>query len=229
VFGWLDAPAPLLTVAAWAFMVGALLLVGSVRAHSRAEIASWALPTVVAVVLPIALEAPRINTLGTFFQGRYVLPMTVAAVLVLATRPSVADTIDGAGLRLRRVVAVLWFAGQVAAFVTAWRRYATGLDGPLLSTHPSWQPPGGFVTLVAFVLFAALVAAVIGGGAPVGAGGATAPAMRGSPRATPEAARLPGRPARAARPARGVAPRDVDVRRSVGRALPPSPPAQPDR
>jgi len=100
---------------------------------------------VVALLLPVVLEAPRVNTLGTFFQGRYCLPMSAAAVLILATRPSVADVLEGAAERVRRAVGVLWFAGQAGAFLVAWHRYAVGSDGPLLPGHPAWQPPGGYV------------------------------------------------------------------------------------
>ena len=227
-FGWVDTRAPLLTIVAWASGVGALLILGFVRGRRRSELVAWLLPAVVALLLPVVLEAPRINTLGTFFQGRYCLPMSAAAMLILATRPAVADVIEGAAQRVRRAVAVLWFAGQAGAFLVAWHRYAVGDRGPLLPSHPAWQPPGGYVTVALFVAFAALIAVLIGTGGRAVPQPDAAPAMRGSPGAR-TVDRPARRPARARRPTRRLAALDDHLRRGVGRPVPPSPRTEPDR
>ncbi|HVU73893.1 MAG TPA: DUF2142 domain-containing protein [Mycobacteriales bacterium] len=227
-FGWVDTPAPLLTIAAWTIGVVALLVVGIARRSSGREVVAWCLPAAAALLQPVVLEAPRINTLGTFFQGRYCLPMSAAAVVILATRPGVGAAIDRVAPMVLRTVAVLWFVGQTGAFLAAWHRYALGAGRRAFTLHPAWQPPGGFLTVILFVVCTALVAAVIGRDRPGAARRNLEVAMRGSPgaRSVPRYARGPsGVP----RPVRGVAAADDHVRRRVSGALPPPPHAESDR
>jgi hypothetical protein len=113
------------------------------------------------LLLAPILEAPRINDLGVFWQGRYDLPLSLAVPLIVATRPGVATAIESAAGRVATLTAVLWLVGQVAAFLSTYHRFATGFGGPLLPLHPDWQPPGGYATVVAFVLWCTGIAAAL--------------------------------------------------------------------
>jgi Predicted membrane protein (DUF2142) len=147
-FGWLDTPAPLWVVVIWAVaLVG--LLVCAIVVSRRAR---FALPllAVAIVLMPVVFESPQINTVGTYWQGRYWLPLMIGLPLVASSvlprtifsgAPSDARSRSWRTAGLAALGALL-VAAQVGAFLTALRRYETGL-GTKPAGAVDWAPPGG--------------------------------------------------------------------------------------
>ncbi len=82
-FGWLDTPVPTWVVAVWvAGLAGLTAAALFLSAPCRR-----ALPVLALLILamPLALESPQINRVGTYWQGRYWLPLAVGFPLVAAT------------------------------------------------------------------------------------------------------------------------------------------------
>src|SRR6185437_11175547 len=95
---------------------------------------------VAVLVMTLALEAPQINTVGPYFQGRYILPLLVGF-------PLIACCFEWRGQRflsertLARsalILGIVLFAGQISAFNHALDVYKVGHLLPA-----SWSPPGG--------------------------------------------------------------------------------------
>ena len=164
-FGILNVPAPTWVTAVWtacltALTAAALVLSGPCRR---------ALPVLALAILvmTLALEAPKINVVGLYFQGRYILPMLVGF-------PLVASSFEWRGRRtlprpiLTRsgfVVGIVLLVAQVGAFNGALQTYKAGhgLNG---ATH--WSPPGGelpvqVVFVVGAIVTLALVVVMISG------------------------------------------------------------------
>lgn len=158
-FGWLDAPAPPLTVGLWLVVLGGLAL--PALAMPAARRVSLVLPLTVLLVAaaPYVLTIPTAPDTGVIWQGRYALPIAVGVPLVagvvLATTPAAAQTWLRRGARWT-VVGVL--VAQVAAFYWGARRYSEGLLGEVVTLSPDWSSPIGFLPGVA--LYAVLATAL---------------------------------------------------------------------
>ncbi|CAN5213379.1 hypothetical protein BH11ACT4_BH11ACT4_02140 [soil metagenome] len=158
IFGWLDTPAPVFVFFVWALLAGGLLLLALVFLRGRALVLVLALTSAL-LLLPPILQGIYIERGGIIWQGRYILPVFVCAVLGASTL--LADRID---LRRRDATALLvivsglWALAQFQSFATSLRRYAVGYhDGWLDLLSPEWTPPGGiFPSLIAFGLVGAI-------------------------------------------------------------------------
>lgn len=156
-FGWVDLPAPTWVMLVWATGVAAL----TILALALSAACRRALPTLALAVLAmtVALEAPKINTVGTYFQGRYILPLLVGFPLLaccfewrgrrrLSQRTLVRATV---------LMGTVLLAGQIAAFGHALDVYGGGRLSPRF-----WVPPGGSVTVqVVFALGAVVTFAFV--------------------------------------------------------------------
>lgn len=163
-FGWLEfQPGPALTAplqAAILAMAVAALVTGGWR--RRAGVAAL---LAIVVLGPVLLEARQAPEVGFIWQGRYTLPLAVGVPIVAgavlgARRPRarpwrIAGVVGGAALVL---VAV---GGQAVGFATAMRRYATGVDAPLLGwlRDAAWTPPAPAALLLATVAVGAVTVA----------------------------------------------------------------------
>jgi hypothetical protein len=162
-FGWLDTPAPAVTVVIWTVLVGAILLAGaSLLGGRRAVVAS--LLFLLALLCPALIQAAFITDGGYIWQGRYGLPIFVMMIFGIAALVSVETERAGARVgsagRALGIVLALWAVGQACAFVIALRRNVVGTDAPLpqLFSAPAWLPPGG--TTLSLVMFAVGLVAV---------------------------------------------------------------------
>ena len=156
IFGWLDTPAPVFVYFVWALLVGGLFLLAFVLLRGRALVLALVLGGAL-LILPPALQGIYIQSGGIIWQGRYILPIFVCAVIAAATL--LADRITlraGDVTRLLAIVGGLWAFAQFQSFATALRRYAVGYyDGWLDLLNPEWAPPGGvFPSLIAFGIVA---------------------------------------------------------------------------
>lgn len=157
IFGWLDTPAPTFVYFVWALLAGGLLALGLVLLRGRALVMSVVLVAAL-VLLPPVLQGIYIESGGVIWQGRYILPIFVCALVAVATGLSDRLNLTRAdATRLLVLVAALWSFAQIQAFATALRRYAVGYHAGWLDLlSPQWAPPGGiFFSLIAFGLAAA--------------------------------------------------------------------------
>lgn len=154
-YGWLDAPSPPVTFVAWYAMAGAVLLLAfSAARPTRRRVALLLLVLGVAGA-PLALQVPTAVDTGLIWQGRYALPVAVGVPLLAALVVGVERSPEGELLRrVARGALPVVLVGHVAAFYWASRRYAEGLEGEVLTLHPDWTSPIGYLTGTA--LYAAL-------------------------------------------------------------------------
>jgi Predicted membrane protein (DUF2142) len=155
-FGWLDTPAPHATVLIWVSAAVALVVVAVVV--DRGCRYALIFLSVAILALPLVLESPTYNSIGTYWQGRYWLPLIVGIPLLASTASIRWHRIDKA-LRKRRwvlpisvlAIGAVLIGAQVDAFATMLRRYEVGL-GPGPHLRPRWSPPGGSALLTALLV-----------------------------------------------------------------------------
>jgi hypothetical protein len=162
VFGWLDTPAPEFVFFVWSLFVGALALVAVVVLRGRRLVLAGGL-LLALLLLPPLVQAAYITQGGIIWQGRYILPVFVCAMVGLGA--VIADRVDLSRASTGRLIAIvlaLWGVAQVYSFATALRRYAVGLDSGWLGLlHPRWSPPGGIpLALAGFALVVGLTVVV---------------------------------------------------------------------
>jgi hypothetical protein len=128
--------------------------------------ARFALPLLAAaiVLMPVVFESPQMNTVGTYWQGRYWLPLLVGLPLVASS--VLPRTIFGAALsavhaRYWRVagfaaLVALLVAAELGAFLTALQRYETGL-GTKPAGAVDWAPQGGTALVIALFVIGQLL------------------------------------------------------------------------
>jgi hypothetical protein len=153
-FGWTDIPAPQWVIIVWTSALGGLFAYG--LAVSRRCRHALPLLALAIVAMPVIFEAPQINTVGTYWTGRYWLPLAVGLPLVASSieprrvyqrlRSAVSPALQLAGFVS---VGVLLIVAQVGAFLAALHRYE-GL-APNAGSPVKWTPPGG--TTLAIALF----------------------------------------------------------------------------
>jgi hypothetical protein len=159
LFGWVDTPAPYLTVLLWTMMLGGLILLAIVAGHRRQCVALLGLIGAVTLV-PVVLESAKAGDVGFAWQGRYTMPLAVGIPvlggLMLATDERRHLSLDRT--RLYLVATVALFVANLFAYVQHLRRNMVGYDGPIqFWRDPDWSP-----LLPAWVLVPAYALALAG-------------------------------------------------------------------
>jgi Predicted membrane protein (DUF2142) len=156
-FGWRDTQAPVLTWLPWLGAIAFIFLVALAWSNRRyAAMLIALLASVIAV--PVIIEATPYRT-GTFWQGRFTLPLAVGIPILAAF--ALASTQRAQGLvnsRFALTIGVVVGVAQVLAFAQNLRRYTVGYDGEIQYwKDPHWPPP--LSPLLLTVAFAAVVTA----------------------------------------------------------------------
>jgi hypothetical protein len=163
-FGWLDTPVPIWVMVVWTTCVAGLTAFAlAISAPCRRAIPVLAL---LVVAMTLAVESPKMNSAGPWWQGRYWLPLLVGFPLVASTL-QLRGRADGhrrsgwvgpaAVLGLGSVL----LAAQIASFAHALTRYEIGLGVPA-GSPTVWSPPGGSdLVMVAFVIGAIVTLALV--------------------------------------------------------------------
>jgi hypothetical protein len=142
-FGWLDTTTPVLTWLPWIGVVVFLVFVAAAWS-TRRQLAVLLALLAATVVVPVVIETTPYRDGGTFWQGRYSMPLAVGIPIVAAF--VLASTARGRELLTPRVtwtVGITVVVAQVLAYAQNLRRYTVGARGPLLYWwHPRWHPPG---------------------------------------------------------------------------------------
>lgn len=144
VLGWLDTPAPAAVQMTWVLAFGMLLLIGLTSRPVRGR---WGLAILVplVLVLPAALQASMIQSLGWIWQGRYLM----ALVVVLLLAAGVAARFVPFRVTPWKKSAVRWSLvlvglAHVYMMLFGFRRYTVGIVERTNWTEmfdPKWQPP----------------------------------------------------------------------------------------
>ncbi|MCL3862706.1 DUF2142 domain-containing protein [Actinotalea sp. K2] len=146
-FGWLDAPAPPVTMLAWYIGAGAVILAATSLSAPIRQRAGLLLLVLAVAGSPFALQIPTATNAGLIWQGRYALPIAVGVPLLAALLLGGEHAATRAALRrMLRGALVVLLVGHVAAFYWASRRYSEGLEGDLFALTPDWSSPIGYLT-----------------------------------------------------------------------------------
>jgi hypothetical protein len=161
-FGWLDTLSPAYTYAIWAIGLGVIGAAAVLYARPRQLLVLLGV-TVATVVVPVILSSSQARRLGFAWQGKDTLPLAVGIPILAA---ALVGSSSAMSTRRRNwlVAGVVGFVAtaQLAAFVQALRRNATGLPGPFNYLNGPWHPPVGSLAVTVVVLYVwFLLAAVL--------------------------------------------------------------------
>ncbi|WP_282948089.1 DUF2142 domain-containing protein [Cellulomonas endometrii] len=143
VFGWGDTHLSLWTLLLAGSVVLLVLLVGLAFGTLRERLAVGAV-VVATFLLPIVVQLQSFRETGMVWQGKYVMPLAIGALLI-AGFGAEREPMTAAVARplLRAVVAVVAVV-QVTAVAVNLHRNVNGVNGSWFTvTSESWTPPGG--------------------------------------------------------------------------------------
>ena len=137
VLGWLDTPIPESALLLWWVVLGAMAMVALLTAPRLVAVAAGTLGA--GIVMAWVLELGTGDTSGTYWQGRYTMPLIVGLPMILAMR---APQDEAAVRRARRTVHGAVWAVWNAAFYAAMRRWGSGVDGTVYPWKwTNWNAP----------------------------------------------------------------------------------------
>lgn len=155
-FGWLDTPIPDAALVIW------VLAIVAVTGFALVVAPRFRVPLVailaLCVIVPVAYQVQLFDTVGYFWQGRYMLPFAVGVPIMAGVAIGESTSRVRVTVRVVVVVGVALALAQVLGFAQALRRYSVGIEGPIwFFGDARWDPPIPSVVLV--LAFAALVGA----------------------------------------------------------------------
>jgi Predicted membrane protein (DUF2142) len=164
-FGWLDTPAPAITVVLWTAALGVLVALGIGLGRRRMAGAIAALLGLI-IVVPAVLEFIEARKFGFGWQGRYTLPLAVGLPILSGFTLAVEPARILQRRRLAIVLGIAFVVAQFAAFYQNLRRYTVGANGPLAFWRVAdWSPPlPSLLLLIAYALVLVALAVWLWGG-----------------------------------------------------------------
>jgi hypothetical protein len=168
IFGWLDTPAPWLTMMLW-YCFGAVVICAGMVTGQRRGLISIGLAVSAAFLAPIATTAVSYNSVGLVGQGRYFLPGVVGVPIVALSCWKSTTGVLVPTRRLKLGLGVLVAFAQFVAYYFTLRRYRVGTNGPIFGngTLPAsrvWSPPLGTLTVdIAFLVASCGIVWIVGG------------------------------------------------------------------
>ena len=153
VFGWLDTPLPILYTFAW-LMAGTFILSETFRTTNSWHNPLFSIVLVTAFTLLVTISEELLSNFG--WQGRYLLPMSVAFFVFLIPHFSELLSIGlvrlsilkiaGTSLILIDGLAMIWYLWRNMYGVAIWSSMRIP-EAPLPVGESSWQPPLIGITL----------------------------------------------------------------------------------
>lgn len=141
VFGWLDTPAPSGVLVAWVGVLGALLATTFLVA-SRRVLVGTAVVFALCVVVPVAYQLRFADSVGYFWQGRYLLPFAGGLPVLAAVGAARGASPLPREAPFARSLAAVLLGAQWVALAQVLRRYSVGADGAIwFFTEARWSPP----------------------------------------------------------------------------------------
>jgi heme/copper-type cytochrome/quinol oxidase subunit 3 len=140
-FGWLDTPAPSLTVVLWTAALGVLVALGIGLAPRRQALAIAALLGLI-IAVPAVLEFIEARRFGFGWQGRYTLPLAVGLPILSGFALAQEPRRNLPRGRLTIVLGIAFVVAHFIAFSENLRRYMVGINGSLTFwLDADWSPP----------------------------------------------------------------------------------------
>lgn len=145
---WLNTLVPLSSLLLWLGAFAILLLGGLAFAPRR-----WLIPMIGLLIaifaIPTIANAVEFNKLGIWWQGRDSLPINVGLPMLLGLAiPERLIPLRPARRLVSIGIVAVGLLNEIA-FVWILHRYTIGEDGSWQPSNYLWQPPGGFLLLVA--------------------------------------------------------------------------------
>lgn len=144
VLGWLDAPIPDTMRFLWLVLLG-MLAAASVAVGAWRRVAAATIALLLAIAASWVLEMAQGDPTGTYWQGRYYLPMLVGVPMVLGQLAASTGRESAALDRLALVVGPGALVIVNVALAAAMRRWGVGLAGSFLpwdwDTYDTFLPP----------------------------------------------------------------------------------------
>ncbi|MFZ4893238.1 DUF2142 domain-containing protein [Plantibacter sp. Mn2098] len=163
LFGWVDTPAPSVTIAVWVAAIMVLIVASFIRGSRRTRVAVWGL-LFICVIVPVVTETAVYAEFGHIWQGRYMLAMLLCLLVIAGLSLDDARVESGrVTVRFISVGLALLAAGHLAAFVTALWRYVVGLGATVDSflEGGAWEPPLGWKALAMLYAIVLVVGVLI--------------------------------------------------------------------
>lgn len=158
-FGWFDAP--LRGTVYWLYIAAASILIfTAIGAANRRRALTLSAVIGAAVFVPALVQGYSVGQTGIIWQGRYglflYLGVTIVAAWVLSARTS--SRADFLSTRFTWIGAGLLAVYGFVAFVVVMWRYVVGAAAPIseMWKNPAWQPPLGWINLVALYALVSL-------------------------------------------------------------------------
>ncbi|MET4158939.1 DUF2142 domain-containing protein [Agromyces sp. PvR057] len=141
VFGWGDTHLPIWTQMLIVCLVGLVIIVGLAMGTWR-ERAAVAVVGVATLIVPIAVQLLSYKESGLVWQGKYVMPIALAAPILAGFFAERGPMTMGVAKRVAPFVVGIAGAGQVIAFAVNTHRYVNGANGPWTALiEGAWLPP----------------------------------------------------------------------------------------
>lgn len=157
-FGWLDTPAPSLTLVLWTAALGLLLALALALTRGRVAVSIATLLGLVVAVPPV-LEFIEARRFGFGWQGRYTLPLAVGLPILCGFALAQEPRRMLPRGRLPIVLGITFVVAHFLAFFENLRRYTVGINGPLAFwRRAEWSPP--LPSLFLLAAFAVLIVAL---------------------------------------------------------------------
>lgn len=163
VVGWLDTPVPQGVTAFWSMLFVATFLL-PVLARPRKLFWVMLVALLALAIVPAMLQASLITTVGFFWQGRYSMPLVLIAFVSAGMAWRTHQYPSGRRSRsIARVLIIAVVIAHVSSYLYILRRYVVGIidisTWQTMLSHPSWQPPLGWILLSVLYTAVLVVAA----------------------------------------------------------------------
>lgn len=147
VLGWFEVSLPDVIYLGWTAAIGFVVVAGLAAGRKRMVIGAVVLMAAT-VFIPALIQAPFASTFGYIWQGRYLLPLFVAMVLVTGFVIDRFVLRPQSSVPLVAVIASLAGIAQIVAFGSAYHLYSVGLNGSWrrMFGNAPWHAPGGIAT-----------------------------------------------------------------------------------
>lgn len=150
-FGWLDYNAPSGAQVAWHAAIAALLLSALIFAAGRARL-TLIFVAAAAIMVPPLVQASLFNEVGWLWQGRYGIALYLSCLLWagIILDDVFPNSRNWVSQRFVRLGVIALSMAQIATYIFVLRRYVVASNSwSAMLRDPSWQPPLGWMTLVA--------------------------------------------------------------------------------
>lgn len=164
-FGWTDTRSPTFSLMVWSFGIMLAFVATLVWGSRRGKFVVAGL-SVVMVLVPAITQAILISSLGSIWQGRYMLAVMMCLLVACGLAIDDSGQMPQPTASVKRFVIALFVLlslGHMFSFISTLRRYMITVYGDVedMFTSPMWQPPGGWLMPTALLALCCAVGSVL--------------------------------------------------------------------